>query len=591
MLKNQFIFFSLALVLGVNLSCSNNFTGLKSTKNYKTESTNNQKLIVLDLGYKGGSTIKAQINLKSLSSFNIKTSQNGLEKKVFSDLDHITLYLSPALGANPLVTKNIPSASFSSGVTNILFQGLKPNSSYYLSAKAFADAGESTNITENEIANAVEVVTTDSVNQITITPNTIDVNIWNIDVPLLNRDGAKIDSNITLKNGTLGVFKISTLKINKIIGSNIFFRNPDIALDTFGNGMVVYNSTDTGRIKASYIKDYLPQDFDTTIETSGTISFPSLEPSVALTSPNTGFVAWHRLINGSPTRIELNHLATNTISQVDDGGQAPSPQVNASVGMNGISSGVPDRAVFVWESQSAPPAKIFARAAISSDGFKTFTLADSDSGSGSFDKELTAPVGANDSFPKVSRISPTGDCLVIWRRDAGAFLSAMKINISPTGDITTFPEFTLYNDSALPATNTLSISLNDLGNGMVVWQGDNAGNQEIKALRIVNYQKNGSLNLVATMAFDETDPNVSLDDNGNGLITWKESADQKIYAKKVINYALKGNKFRVTSSVNSENKPSVAISNTSKGVVVSELDVPGPSTFIYGNRILDLEPQ
>lgn len=590
MKKKYFLFFSLALTLGINLSCSTNLAELNNTKSYKTEANNNLKTIIIDLGYKGGASIKTQIKLNNKNGFNLKKSQNGFEKKVFSDLDHINLYLSPALGANPLLTKNIPSASFSSGITNILFQGLKPNSSYYLSAQAFADAGESMNITENEIANATEVVTTSVSNQITITPNTVDVDIWNIDIPLLNRNGAKIDSNIRLKNGTLGVFKINTVKVNKAIGSAIFFRNPDVAIDSFGNGMVVYNSTNTGRIKASYIKDYLPQDFDTDIETSGNVSFPSLEPSVALTSPNTGFVVWHRLINGSPTRIELNHLTSNSVSQVDDGGQAPSPQVNASVGMNGISSGVPDRAIFVWESQGTP-SKIFGRAATSSDGFKTFSLSDSDTLSASLDKELTSPSGANDSFPKVSRISPTGDCLVIWRRDAGAFLSAMKINISPLGAITTFPEFTLYNDSALPATNTLSISLNDLGNGMVVWQGDNAGNQEIKAIRIINYQKNGSLNLVATMAFDETDPSVSLDDNGNGLITWRESSDQKIYAKKVLNYAVQGNKFRVTNSIGVENRPSVVINNNNKGIVVSELDVAGPSTFIYGNRILDLEPQ
>ena len=214
--------------MGLMTSCNNNFN---NTQN---------KLNSIKTG-ESKSSVKVKISFSDTNSFSTKANRNGTN---YSAYNHVKLVLSTNSGDpynNPafIFTPVSPAVIGAGGSLSIT--GLVPNTTYYLAAKAFSDAGGTINVTEGIVANATESLT---INQdgssFTLNNDVFDVGNWNISLSTKASDGAAVDTNLSLIDG-VDNFGIKEQLIPTISSGNQL--TPDISINELGKGGVVWRET------------------------------------------------------------------------------------------------------------------------------------------------------------------------------------------------------------------------------------------------------------------------------------------------------------------------------------------------------------
>jgi hypothetical protein len=593
---------SLILVSSSVFSCDNNSI---------TTISNVEKNQEFKVG-NGSGSVKVNLNINTNSNtFKTKASENGVaEKTKASNLTKVTLVLSNN-AVDPYNNPTGTSLDITTGLTSfpkgLTISGLDPNKTYYLAAKAFEGGN---NITEGDtvVSNEqVEVLVNGAINMLNDTNTN---NIWDISLKLLDGKGASIDSEIYFENGNKGNFDTKEEKVNTdLLSTNQTI--PRVSINDNGNGLVVYETVEaTGieNIVGRFISDYRLDAPEFLID-SNTISNSFARfiehPAIQINNKGNGLLVWNEEDNGSEImkyrKIE-NYKPIGSELNLDslEFKQKHYP----TIGFQNKLVGTQRSAIVVWRKESANPnydlkAKIFRT---SNNDF---------SGSMTSSSEIKINNGTNElntSIPQVSQIGESNKCMLVWTKHDGSFnrirtkVLSLDSNatpgfVNPTPD--TDPDIIISQNGSHKGLNP-SISLNDMGDGLIVWEEGNSG-KKIYYKRVTNYGfDNDSGSPIgfrissSSSPLDETFPKVSLDQNGNGLVVWTDlrSFPNKIYGRKIIGYEPVGSDFRIGNDSVYELISDLDINENLNGFIAWEKSNTGFSDFdIYSRRILKTNPE
>ncbi|MEK7432615.1 MAG: hypothetical protein AABZ74_05735, partial [Cyanobacteriota bacterium] len=205
--------------------------------------------------------------------------------------------------------------------------------------------------------------------------------------------------------------------------------------------------------------------------------------------------------------------------------------------------------------------------------------------------ESYAPIG--DQFPASTtfvgdqknpniKINSSGNGFITFVDNTSGTYTLIKRDI--VNNILTGSESSI--DVALGASYKPEISINNQGNGMVIWSSSGLNFRKITA-GVINAVSGIALTTVSLISR----PSISLNDTGNGLIVWKDG--NNIWGLKVNSYTpdLETNKFILSDSNILTNKanPNVSIDNNNNGFVVWEDLRESPTKkVLYGKKITNL---
>ena len=188
----------------------------------------------------------------------------------------------------------------------------------------------------------------------------------------------------------------------------------------------------------------------------------------------------------------------------------------------------------------------------------------------------------NQKKPSVSANS-NGNGLMVWMDDRGAntIYARQLRNYIPLKDT----DFVLVSGvtNKIPSNPVISININ--GNGLVVWQELDTVTLKntIKFKKITSFTTFGTTtNVATTNSSDEINPDVKIDENGNGLVVWSDNrallvspftAKYGIYYKKIATYIPSGIDAVLSSNSTTTQKqstPKIMINNAGEGLAVWE---------------------
>jgi hypothetical protein len=577
-LKKNLLLLSLPLAMALStISCSSNITDVSpKNENVATFDGNNY---IIEVSKEKGAEVTVKLNTSLKNSFSAKASANGTAKKLIGDVDHIRVIISTNASdpyGNPVNPYSYVDIGTGPGTVpasaNLIFKGLKLGFQYYISARAFEDSNGNLNITQGETALSPEYIDVSPTGILTFVNSIDPANDWDITVPLQDGTGARIDANITAKNGTLGNFALDKFLLNTPNANDQ--KRPAVSVNKLGNGLAVWEDNIDGYpgIHAVFIKDFVPDgnDFkaDENITGSG---FVVAKPDVYLNDSGNGFITWSRTAGGE-IHIFYNHVVNyrptkapvhEDLSQVD----APSGLFldNAKVSLNSDNSGI-----FAWQGNDN---KIHVRGIASIDKFTNFTLGS--------DTAITG--NDSNSLPAISRINLAGDGMVVWKKSGEIY--GKKVTVDNTGAITDGSEIKINENGSANDKPTVSVDAN--GNGMVVWQ----SGPDLAGRMIVNYSISGSEFTVEDNGSNQTNPKVSVNENGDGNVVWEDyrNTHAEIYGKNIINYKVEKNAYRIDISTNDKKVPAISLNDNLRGIMVwQDQDT---DFNITGKRIISGIPQ
>lgn len=150
------------------------------------------------------------------------------------------------------------------------------------------------------------------------------------------------------------------------------------------------------------------------------------------------------------------------------------------------------------------------------------------------------------------------------------------------------------NDISLDTQEKASIKLDIQGNGLVVWKSLENSNSFIRAKKILNNQPVNSdfLIPVSTVGASQDNPSISVDSSGNGIIAWQENLNSlsNIYFCKVNNFTVGSSPFIVNQTINnSEFNPKITINDLGNGFIIWE-HFNGSIYQIYAKKIENYTP-
>jgi hypothetical protein len=564
-MDKKFLLSALSLML---FSCGQNITPPGSEK-IET---------IIEISNQEGADVTVRLATDLKAAFSVKGSVNGTLGKEPGNIDHIRLVIS----TNAADPYNYPvhagayvnigtGAGTINPVNNLTFKGLKIGSRYYIAARAFEDQAETLNITEGGTAYSAENVYVTGSGALNF-ENAVGSPDWDITVPLLNGTGAGIDTSLTANNGTLGRFSLGAFPVIKAAGSNQ--TNPALSLNQYGNGLAVWeDNRNAGQpaLYARYIKDFVPDgsDFAAVAGSGQTIS----NPGVHINDKGNGIITWSEY-SISETHIFYKHIVNylpeenSTLLDLQGAHNQDNPKVSLNqAGTTGI---------VIWQSDDGG---IYARGIVSLNNFSGFSPGAADT--------LISDNNGN-TFPEISRPDPDGKCLAIWNKSGVIY--GRKLVVDNAGTITGTGEFPVSQGSA-PTSGQLSVSLNNDGNGLVVW----AVNNDVAGRKIINYSLSGPQFIIENSPANQGNPKVSLNESGNGSIVWQDDRNDggDIYGAAVINYSEVKSIFPLhPPAANTQSNPAVYINDKLAGTVIwQDQTNSSPDFDISGRRIIDAVPQ
>lgn len=543
-------------------------------------SPENLKEYNISVSDEGSASIGVRLILKDAGSFSVKQlSQPGVDGKQSADIDHVTLVISTNVGDpynNPIVTPLQVS-----GNALVKIGGLRRNTTYYIAAKAFEDLGETMNITSGGIATSTETVTIDNDGILSLNNDGGTLNTWDLSLQLVNGAGANLGTNVSLRDGDLGMFALDNMAFNRNMDS--YQRAPELSLNQFGEGLGVWRTSEGGmeQVKARHISAFNPDGSEWPVSQNVSATTYKILPVVALTPDGSGFISWAET-NLSPSvsqHIYVRHVRNYQPIGGDvkvDGGTPGSGlyQKNSKVAVNDDGS----RGIVTWEADivSGTEKYIQARGFSSADGFDSYGMLGGDA-------KINDSTGTLPSEPAVSKLNSNGDGLLVWN-EAGV-IRGRKITVNGDNTITLDAGVGEFGISAAGAAQP-SLFIDNVGNGFVVWQQSNT-DLDIMARKITNYNVDGAAFTVDDAAGDQASPRIALDNNNDGLIIWQDAqnGNNDIYARLIVASQLTNEqKFRVDNAPGNEQvKPGIALGMDGRGLALWQ-DKRNGNDDIFGSR-------
>lgn len=588
-MKKSFSYILSSILISSSIFSCNNINKIDNIENYKIGN--------------GNGIVKVNLNLKPKNSnFKVKASENGFPEKTRSDLTKITIRVSTDQNDpynNYTGTELNISVALTNTFHNLTISGLDPNKTYYLSAKAFQGA---TNITEGGVAISNEYVQTQIDSSVAILNDNVN-NIWDITLNLLDGQGASINSEVNIENGTKGDFDLKEEKVNTDgLTTNQYL--PSVSINELGNGLIAYETVDaTGveNIVGRFISDYNLDAKEFLLESNAinNSSRSIKQPSITINNKGNGLLIWKQKDNTSEImryrKIE-NYKPTGSEFDLDT--SEVKQKYSPTIGFQKKISGTQRSAIVIWRKEADLSPNFDLKA-------KIFRTSNNDfSNTLNLSPEIKINFGTNERnaySPKVSQIGDQNKCMVVWTKNDGIFdrvyTKVLSLDNNATPDFLTAPssqsDVIISQDINHKGLNP-SISLNDKGDGLIVWE-EGTSTKKVYYKRVTNYGFNNLSSAavgfrVTDFNSTQTNPKVSLDDNGNGLVIWKDlrSFPDKIYAKKIIGYQPVGSDFRLSSSTVYELQSDLDLNSNLNGVAVWEKSDDGSSDFdIYSRRILN----
>ncbi|MFN8578444.1 MAG: hypothetical protein U0354_16565 [Candidatus Sericytochromatia bacterium] len=567
-------------------SCNSPIENINKNNDSKELSNNIAFISVSD---KKGASIKVNIN-SIVKSFSTKATQNGSQE--ITNMNSIRIVLSE----NSLDPFNFPVNANTSKFytspsipTTVVFDSLQANKTYYIAARAYSSATESTanNITEGGTYITNEYIQVSASGTVSIVGDSAPIGEINFSIPLKNAVGARVDVPVNISNGKMGDFKNKDNKVEQV--STIPLFTPDVDITDGGDGAIVWKERGAGsgikKIKLKAIIDNIPNgtslDVDITAPTTDNFN----KPTISLNSNNNGFVCWDYTAAASVPIIRFKHLNNlTTLSTLNN--LSGSDQSGCDIKIKHTSS---DSGILAFTDINVSGV-IKARALKSSNNFASFTF-----GTDISPSDIVISSNASNSNVSLSKVTKDNYVMAIWQRSSGVSrqINSNKIQIDNTGAnpnliVITGNEANLDNNNSSINLTTPSIAIDENGNGFAVWQRGTGGN--IICSKIVNFNPEGSL-INITTTNNASNPKVYINDQGHGLITWTQAQD--IYGLSIVNYELGSTSFKINDLTGSDiqNNSSFDFDTYGNGYVAWEDDRDSPATSeIYGKRIIDYYP-
>lgn len=558
---------------------------------------------MMDLG-EGNISFTTSLNLNTKNQFKTKANANGA---VYGNWDNVDVFITKNQ-ADPITnidyTYNLSSATItaSSGNIQFTFRGLKPNTTYYLGAKALSGT---TNVTDSNFALSSEIlVTAQDGSDAVLQNDTINIGMWDINIKTLPATiGAKIDSNIVINDG-----KDSFALKEQLVNQNTIQqqKEPNVFITNTGKGLSVfadYSNGSESAIMGTFINDYIPDGKEFRIDSTGGGVLTLPKPVVALNDFGYGMVLWNNASQINYTRIKNYAPSTigGEVNQIFDSVDTPKNPKAVMQKSNNIG-------LVVYETINGIVGKFL-------DGTGTPSFSGGVTPSGPFS---IAPSG--NTNPDVSNLSNTASPLkavVVFNATANTLIKGALLSDITSSGLIPSPVFTI-NQNSYTFNSKPKVAVNSSGNGLVVWQSNN-GQPENRILcrRIENAYTTGSSVLSgaefkadpqisdppstsSALPIDQTNPTAFVNDNGNGIILWVEkiaTGNANIRGIRIHNYTPSGRAFTVNSYVptyGNNASPNLSINELGLGNAVWEGNINNISTDnpdIYSIRLRDFYPQ
>lgn len=544
--------------------------------------------IVLSASSKPGVNIKLNIkaylkNKDTNSNFKLMSTDSGIKEETsLTTSGGIRVVMSDNSSDpynNPVsVNSSILIADFDSYPSGrvITLSNLQPNKTYYLAARAFSDSSDEfgTNITEGGTYIVNEYIQVTSNGEINIINDTGDIGEIDFNVPLLSAKGAKVDTEATLLNGKSGDFASKDFSVSKGISPSDNLDSPSISINDYGYGLVSWalKGGSINQINSKIIKDYIPS--------GSNITYDSVSPSVAiLDRPNTalnnkgnGFICWdYKPLSGNG-EIRFQHirnLNNNSVTQSITTGDFS----GCNVQVKNYSSPSQDSAIIVWSDVATGNLKAIPIS--SSDAFNTFNPLNMGS-----EIDIFSESGSSNKNPSISTINEEGIGVVVWQYASGATNRGIKYAKFEIDTLSTTPSINIidgpYDISYSSFSNLTdpSISLDKEGNGMVAW----VAGQTISYRKFESYKPVSDSKQVPNISSPSVNPKVRINDKGNGLLVWSgtgsEANNYDIEGIRINNYSLSGNIFKIDDVDGTIDIPSDSLYSHQKKPVLG-LDIKG----------------
>lgn len=447
---------------------------------------------------------------------------------------------------------------------NITFINVPVGGPYYAVVSAFDGLnGTGNNITESFAANT-GIKAAVSSNSVTV----------NNDLTL-NPSGQMLFVNLKLQGSKPGDedFKVG-------FGTAPSQNTPDISADALGNGLVVWsdnrNSGTSGidifaRVMRNY--NFVGSDIQINIMATG----DQTEPSVSLNTAGDGLVVW-KGSNGAANNI-IHGLKIHNYAPF--GAEFVIPSVTTSEqGEPSVMIDFSGNGFVVWEDNRNGNYDIY--------GKKISAFVPSAGG----DVLISAAPDGDQKNPRVSINGLNGNGIVVWNDNRTSYPNSIFART-----ILSFTPDTEYQINPIDESAHFnpSVSMNpDTGNGLITWQ--RIG--EILALNINNFipnVPNSAFQVSQISPSSKEFPDVALDPNGNGFITWIDLREgpAKIYGKKVTNYSATSATSDISISTSATSTyqlyPVVSINENGGGIVVWG-DHSGATDTIFARHLIGFNP-
>jgi hypothetical protein len=534
------------------LSCQSNNIIIKPYQ----EVTLSKKENIIDLGNKGPS-VKININFNRTNPFNIKNindSFNGI-----NNISRLEVRLSNSQGLSladrfgldcpcpPNTRKGVAyidilNPSLSNSIT---VKGLKPNTSYYLSARAYSNLKVNGNLQERNVVSSdgtpndtlgggtagafgtfsinEEYISVDANGVLTInnddndnnpvnglTPN----NNWDISLQLMKSRGASINSNSGLvKNGdnttnvsikpNYSLYSKSNVMVNRTISGDQF--SPSVAIADNGNYMITWDSLDGtdyqvfARLYDKYGKA-LTDEIIVNDTNTGNQRFPYIT-----TDGNSFFIFWSGEGSGDTSGIfgkKFNNDGTVALSEFKVNTNTAGTQSNVKAAKNSLGD-----MVVVWQSDETSDHNIKAQRYNSS-----------------------GPVGSEfivNTYTLGEQISPSvdidnlGNFIISWEgegngdNDGGIFFKKFdNTGTELTSDIR-------VNEDTINIQNYSSLAMNKNTGDFVISFVSSDNNVHLQKY-FTNTRKKGN-EIVLTNPFNSSYSQVSINNSNQGYLTWQQN--------------------------------------------------------------------
>ncbi len=192
-------------------------------------------------------------------------------------------------------------------------------------------------------------------------------------------------------------------------------------------------------------------------------------------------------------------------------------------------------------------------------------------------------------FPNVS-MDNTGNFVIVWSDDRNGNENIYAQRYDSAGAVIG-ATFRVNDDASMRNQRYPSISTDNMGNIVIAWMDNRDGNWDIYAQR---YDNNGTVNGINFKVNDDGGvnykyyPSVSMDNAGDFVIVWQDqrNGDYDIYAQRYDSSgATNGANFKVNddNGTSGQGNPSISMNNSSNFVIVWE-DSRNGNEDIYSQR-------